>query len=73
MLMSERAFWTFGRGQRLGDMRRAIRVYGRDPALVFATGNYYKNGGTYGSSTSFPVAVDEDGNAFPTACSDRSP
>ena len=29
LLFREKAFWTFGRGQRLGDLRRLIRDYGR--------------------------------------------
>ena len=30
LLFSERAFWLFATGHRLGDMRRLIRQYGRD-------------------------------------------
>ena len=29
-LFSERAFWLFATGHRLGDMRRLIRQYGRE-------------------------------------------
>jgi hypothetical protein len=35
LLFRERAFWTFGRGQRLGDLRREIRVYNKTAAQVF--------------------------------------
>lgn len=36
----ERAFWLFGTGTRLGDLRRLIRQYGRDQGAVFPTGPY---------------------------------
>ncbi len=36
----ERAFWLYGTGTRLGDMRRLIRQYGRDQSTVFPTGPY---------------------------------
>src|SRR6185437_11969001 len=42
----EKAFWTFGRGIRLGDARRQIRQYNRAQTEVFPSGNYLK-GGTY--------------------------
>src|SRR5262249_39273584 len=44
----EKAFWVFGRGQRLGDLRRLIRQYGKAPDAVFPTGPFFK-GDTYGS------------------------
>lgn len=66
----EKAFWTFSRGQRLGDMRRLIREYGRTPNTVFATGDYYK-GGTYGSDVNLPVPIDEQNNPNFVACTDR--
>ncbi len=39
-LFRERAFWLFGTGTRLGDMRRLIRQYGRDQSVVFPVGPY---------------------------------
>ncbi len=36
----ERAFWLYGTGTRLGDLRRLIRQYGRDQSTVFPTGAY---------------------------------
>lgn len=66
----EKAFWTFSRGQRLGDMRRLIREYGRTAATVFATGPYYK-GGTYGTDVNLPVPVDEQNNPNFVSCTDR--
>jgi hypothetical protein len=42
VMFRERAFWLFGTGTRLGDLRRLIRQYGRDPNTVFPTGAYPK-------------------------------
>jgi hypothetical protein len=72
LLFRERAFWTFSRGQRLGDLRRLIRVYGRaaDGSDTFPSGPFFK-GGTYGSDVNFPVTVDEQNNPQWQACTDR--
>ncbi len=40
VMFRERAFWLFGTGARLGDMRRLVRQYGRDQNTVFPTGPY---------------------------------
>ncbi len=40
IMFRERAFWLFGTGTRLGDLRRLIRQYGRDQSTVFPTGPY---------------------------------
>ncbi len=40
LMFRERAFWLFGTGTRLGDLRRLIRQYGRDQSTVFPTGAY---------------------------------
>jgi len=53
LLYSERGFWLYATGRRLGDLRRLIRNYGRDPEMVFPTGAY-PLGGTYGSATAIP-------------------
>ena len=66
----EKAFWTFGRGQRLGDLRRLVRQYGRGQASVFPNGPFHK-GGTYGVDTNFPVTVDELNNPEFTGCTNR--
>jgi hypothetical protein len=68
-LFRERAFWTFGRGQRLGDLRRLIRQYGRPETSVFPTGAY-PNGGTYGDDVMMPIGPDEIGNPNFKACQD---
>jgi hypothetical protein len=68
----EKAFWTFGRGQRLGDMRRLIKQYGRTEANTFPQGVHYK-GGSYGKDVNLPVVTDERNNALFNGCTDRLP
>jgi hypothetical protein len=70
LLFRERAFWTFGRGLRLGDMRRLIRQYGRTPDTVFPSGTYPNGGGTYGTDVVFPLGPDENGNPNFKGCLD---
>jgi hypothetical protein len=71
LLFREKAFWTFGRGQRLNDLRRLMRQYKRAEENVFPTGNYFK-GGTYGHSIQFPVPNSERTNPNFTGCLDRN-
>jgi hypothetical protein len=61
LLFREKAFWTFSRGQRLGDMRRLIRDYGRTAANTFPEGTHYR-GGTYGTDVNLPVPQQEENN-----------
>lgn len=68
----EKAFWTFSRGQRLGDMRRLIRQYGRTEQTVFPQGIHFK-GGNYGSDVNLPVVQAERNNPNFTGCTDRNP
>ncbi|HVT39042.1 MAG TPA: hypothetical protein VHE78_08350, partial [Gemmatimonadaceae bacterium] len=71
LLFYEKAFWTFSRGQRLGDMRRLIRQYGRDQATVFPTGTHYR-GVPYGTDVNLPVPYNESvGNPKFSVCIDR--
>jgi starch-binding outer membrane protein, SusD/RagB family len=70
LLFREKAFWTFGRGQRLPDLRRLVRQYGRTDDQVFPTGNYFK-GGKYGTDENFPVPASEQVNPLFSACLDR--
>jgi hypothetical protein len=70
LLFSERAFWLFATGHRLGDMRRLIRQYGRSPDEVFPTGEYLK-GGEYGDDVNLPIPVEEQNNPNSTGCIDR--
>jgi hypothetical protein len=71
LLFREKAFWTFGRGQRLGDLRRLIRQYGRPQDQVFPVGVHYK-GGSYGTDVNLPVVTDERNNPNFTGCLDRN-
>ncbi len=68
----EKAFWTFSRGQRLGDMRRLIKQYGRTEANTFPQGVHYK-GGNYGKDVNLPVSFDERNNPNFKGCTDRAP
>lgn len=60
-LFRERAIWLFGKGYRLGDMRRLIRQYGRTADQVFPVGAWHK-GGNYGTDVNFPVPQAEQNN-----------
>lgn len=75
-LFRERAFWFFGRGHRMGELRRLVRQYGRPQDAVFPTGNWHKAGATYGSDVNFPVPLAEANNPnVPSnaTCMDRNP
>jgi len=78
LLFSERGFWLYATGHRLGDLRRLIRVYGRDPETVFPTGDYFRGGnvvGTYGQDVNLPIPIEEQNNpnVAPTGgCLDRN-
>jgi starch-binding outer membrane protein, SusD/RagB family len=72
LLFREKAFWTFSRGQRLGDMRRLIRYYKLPQDQVFPVGTHYR-GGTYGTDVNLPVTTDEsNGNPNFKGCTDRN-
>ena len=62
LLMSERAFWMYITGHRLGDLRRLVRDYGRSQGSVFPNGPYFK-GGTYGDDVVLPLEFDETNNS----------
>jgi hypothetical protein len=73
-LFRERAFWFFGRGHRVGDLRRLIRQYGRPADSVFPAGAWHK-GGNYGADVNFPVPFAESNNPNLPAgqtCMDRN-
>jgi hypothetical protein len=70
----EKAFWEFGRGYRLGDLRRLIRQYNRPADQVFPVGVHYR-GGNYGVDVNLPVPQAEENNpdlGGKAACIDRS-
>ncbi len=73
-LFRERGFWLFGRGHRMGDLRRLVRQYGRAQDAVFPTGTWHK-GGNYGSDVTMPVPQAEENNPNVTpghTCLDRN-
>ena len=61
VLFRERAFWLFGTGHRMGDLRRLVRQYNRAADAVFPTGAYFK-GGNYGTQVAFPIPQSEENN-----------
>ena len=75
LLFSERAFWLFATGHRLGDLRRLIRVYGRDAETVFPTGDYFRGAnavGVYGTDVNLPIPVEEQNSPNGGTCLDRN-
>jgi hypothetical protein len=76
LLFREKAFWQFGRGHRLGDLRRLIRDYGRaadgSNAGGYPLGQHYKGGDQFGPDLNLPVTSDEQvGNPNFNGCIDR--
>jgi hypothetical protein len=73
LFFREKGFWTFGRGQRLSDLRRMVRQYGFTQDQVFPTGSFaFKvSGAIYGTDVNFPVPDNELTNPNFTACIDR--
>lgn len=72
VMFRERAFWLFGTGHRLGDMRRLMRQYGRTEAQVYPTGPYFK-GGAFGNALMLSVPFDEVNNPNFVQCTDQLP
>ena len=73
LLFREKALWQFGRGQRLPDLRRLVRQYGRAEENVFPTGTFFKTAQPYGSDVNFPITRDELNNPDFLSCIDRKP
>jgi hypothetical protein len=71
LFFREKAFWQFGRGFRLGDLRRLIRQYGRTQDQVFPVGAWFK-GGTYGIDVNLPTSDNELTNPNFHGCIDRN-
>jgi hypothetical protein len=74
LIFRERAFWMFGTGHRVGDLRRLIKYHGRTAESAFPTGGWHK-GGDYGPDVNFPVPQAEETNPNVTAgntCTDRA-
>lgn len=59
VMFRERAFWLFGTGTRLSDMRRLLRQYGRAANTVYPTGTYMTGtiptAPTYGTDVDFAL------------------
>jgi hypothetical protein len=72
LLFRERAFWLFGTGHRLGDLRRLVRQYARAINSVYPNGAYFK-GSTFGTSTELPVPFAERNNPLFTGCDATTP
>jgi len=72
LLFRERAFTLFATSHRLGDMRRLVRQYNRDPESVFPTGNYHKDGLKFGTDVNFLIPTPEKNNPKFTGCLDRN-
>lgn len=61
MLYTERAYWLYLTGHRLGDLRRLAATYGVDPETIYPAGEYHK-GGSYGTDVVLPMDFDEENN-----------
>lgn len=69
----EKAFWQFGRGTRLGDLRRLMRQYGRLEEDVFPEGGFHKTPFAFGNDVNLPVTDNERTNPNFQGCTDRLP
>jgi hypothetical protein len=72
VLFRERAFWLFGTGHRLGDLRRLVRTYGFNVADAFPSGLYQGGPNEYGSDVTF-VPTEEFASSAYHGCFDRNP
>lgn len=70
LFFREKALWQFARGQRLSDLRRLVRQYGRTQDKVYPSGQQYK-GVPYGTDTALPVPDAERVNPQFTGCLDQ--
>ena len=70
LLFREAAFWQFGRGQRLPNLRREIRLYGKTQDQLFPTGKFHKEG-VFGVDVNIPVPDAELTNPNFHGCLDR--
>lgn len=72
LLYKERAYWFWLTGHRLGDMRRLVRVYGRNAETVFPTGAMATATspipGNYGTSTAVTIPFSERNNTKFQGC-----
>jgi hypothetical protein len=71
LFFREKAFWQFGRGYRLPDLRRLVRQYNRTQENVFPAGTFFKTDLPYGTDVNFPVTSVEQPNPLYNGCIDR--
>ena len=71
LFFREKAFWQFGRGQRLGDLRRLIRQYGRTEDNTFPEDGFHKTPFKFGDDVNMPVPDAEKTNPNFKGCIDR--
>jgi hypothetical protein len=70
---TERAYWTWLTGHRLGDMRRLVRQYGRNAETVYPTGTLPAPlSGQFGTSTSITIPLNERNNPNFKGCLDNN-
>jgi hypothetical protein len=72
LLFRERAFWLFGTGHRMGDLRRLLRQYGRSQNDTYPVG-HYKGPQNYGTDVVFILTLSEQSNPEGFTCLDRNP
>jgi hypothetical protein len=72
LFFREKALWQFGRGTRLGDLRRLVRQYNRSESNVFPEGAFHKSPFSFGDDMNFPVPDSEKQNPKFTGCLDRN-
>ena len=76
-LFQERAIALFLTNHRIGDLRRLVYQYGRNPESVFPTGEYQasnpdKSGTPYGTDVNLPIPEEEANNpSFAGSCTNR--
>lgn len=73
LMFRERAFWLFGTGHRMGDLRRLMRQYGRTEDGTWPTGRHFKNTTDFGDDVTLPVPFVEYNNPNFSGCIDRNP
>ena len=63
LLFRERAFWLFGTGHRLGDLRRLVRQYQRNSESVYPTGTWEAGASApFGRQVALPITQAEENN-----------
>ena len=72
LLFRERAFWLYGTGHRMGDLRRLLRQYSRTEAQTWPKGPY-KGGVSYGNEVVFILTLSEQANPNARTCADKNP